>query len=253
MKILLADDEMIFLEFMREIIDWDKYGCEIWACVRDGRAAIDQLSTEKIDIAFIDISMPLMSGIEVCREVRKKRLPVKLVIITGHDEFSFAYQAIKIGIDDYLLKPFTKDELALTLQKMVDQIKETAEKVPEKKIEEMGDGKTKYEIMAYAIDDFLMQNYNQKSLYLSEIANAMGFESSYLRRIYKVTRGITITQKLEDIRISKAKQYLESGRYQNQEISDLVGFSDPFYFSRCFKKHCGITPSEYRNQISVDG
>lgn len=58
---------------------------------------------------------------------------MKLVIITGHDEFSFAYQAIKIGIDDYLLKPFTKDELALTLQKMVDQIKETAEKVPEKR------------------------------------------------------------------------------------------------------------------------
>lgn len=247
-RVLLADDESIFLEFMQTILNWEKYGCEICACARDGRAALDGILSQKPEVAFIDISMPLMSGIEVCREVRKRQLPVKLIIVTGHDEFSFAYQAIKIGIDDYLLKPFTREELAETVKKAMRGIRESEASGGEKKLEDMGEGKTKYEIMSHAIEEYLSQNYGKKSLSLPEIAAAIGFESSYLRRVYKLTRGITIMQKLEDIRITKAKQYLESGRYQNQEISELVGFSDPFYFSRRFKQCCGMTPSEYRQK-----
>lgn len=247
-QILLADDESIFLEFMQTILHWEKYGCEICACAKDGRAALDAILSKKPDLAFIDISMPLMTGIDVCREVRKRKLPVKLIIVTGHDEFSFAYQAIKIGIDDYLLKPFTHEELAEAVQKAVQGLEQTGAAGGEKKIEDMGEGKTKYEIMSHAIEEYLSQNYGKKSLSLPEIAAAMGFESSYLRRVYKMTKGITIMQKLEDIRITKAKQYLESGRYQNQEISELVGFSDPFYFSKRFKQCCGITPSEYRQK-----
>ena len=247
-RILLADDESIFLEFMQTILNWGKYGCEICACVKDGRAALDVILSEKPDVAFIDISMPLMDGIEVCREVRKRKLPVKLVIVTGHDEFSFAYQAIKIGIDDYLLKPFTREELTEAVQKAVQGLEQAETAGSEKKLENMGEGKTKYEIMSHAIEEYLNQNYGKKSLSLQEVATAMGFENSYLRRVYKMTKGITIMQKLEDIRITKAKQYLESGSYQNQEISELVGFSDPFYFSKRFKQCCGITPSEYRQK-----
>lgn len=99
-RILLADDESIFLEFMQTILNWGKYGCEICACVKDGRAALDAILSEKPDVAFIDISMLSWMEFEVCREVRKRKLPVKLVIVTGHDEFSFAYQAIKIGMID---------------------------------------------------------------------------------------------------------------------------------------------------------
>ena len=140
-RILLADDESIFLEFMQTILNWGKYGCEICACVKDGRAALDVILSEKPDVAFIDISMPLMDGIEVCREVRKRKLPVKLVIVTGHDEFSFAYQAIKIGIDDYLLKPFTREELTEAVQKAVQGLEQAEAAGSEKKLENMGGGK----------------------------------------------------------------------------------------------------------------
>lgn len=243
-QVLLADDEPIFLEYMQNILKWDTFHCHICSCQREGKAALDSIERLQPDIAFLDICMPLMDGIEICRIVKKKQLPVKLILMTGHDEFSFAYQAIKIGIDDYLLKPFSQEELAETLQKILSSINEGTPK--ENAIEHMGEGSTKYEIMAYAIDEYLNQNYMKQSLSLTTIANDLGFESSYLRRIYKITTGTTIIQKLEDIRISKAKSYLSSGKYQSQEISEMVGFSDQFYFSKRFKKCCGISPSEYK-------
>lgn len=246
-KVLLADDELIFLEFMQKIIDWKAYDCEICACVKDGKVALETILSKNPDIAFIDISMPLMDGIEVCKILREKKIPLKLILVTGHDEFSFAYQAIKIGIDDYLLKPFDQAELLDVLKKVLVNLDEKKEEeYREKKIEQMGEGKTKYEIMSHAIEEYLNMNYTNPSLSLLTIADAMGFESSYLRRVYKTTMGITIMRKLEDIRISKAKEYLKAGNYQNQEISEKVGFSDPFYFSKRFKQCCGITPSEYR-------
>ncbi len=250
-RVLLADDESIFLEFMQSIIDWKSFGCEICAAVKDGKSALEAIRTFQPEIAFIDINMPIMNGIELCRAVREQNAEVKLILVTGHDEFSFAYQAIKIGINDYLLKPFSGEELEEALKKAIGGLANGAESDEDKKIGHLEEGKTKYEIMAYKIDEYLNENYRRRSLGLAEIAAAMGFENSYLRRVYKTATGITIMQKLEEIRISRAKQYLESGKYQNQEISEMVGFSDQYYFSRRFKQLCGVSPSEYRkNKIS---
>lgn len=98
-------------------------------------------------------------------------------------------QAIKIGIDDYLLKPFTREELTEAVQKAVQGLEQAEAAGSEKKLENMGEGKTKYEIMSHAIEEYLNQNYGKKSLSLQEVATAMGFENSYLRRVYKMTKG----------------------------------------------------------------
>ena len=192
--------------------------------------------------------MPLLNGIEVCQAVREKGLPVKLIIMTGHDEFSFAYQAIKIGIDDYLLKPFCKEELLDTLKKVTLSLSQMQNNASNGALITMAESSTKYEIMAHAINEYLTKNYDKNSLTLTAIANDLGFESSYLRRTYKTVTGMTIMQKLEDIRISQAKYLLLTGKYQNQEIAGMVGFSDPFYFSKRFKQSCGMSPTEYRHK-----
>lgn len=101
--------------------------------------------------------------------------------------------------------------------------------------------------MSGTINEYLNGNYDKTSLTLATIAGDLGFESSYLRRVYKVTTGMTIMQKLEEIRINQAKYLLSSGRYQSHKIAGMVGFSDPFYFNRRFKKSCGMTPTEFRN------
>lgn len=248
-QVLLADDENIFLEFMQNIINWAEQDCRICGCAANGRAALDGIVSQRPDIAFVDISMPLLNGIEVCQAVREKEIPVKLIIMTGHDEFSFAYQAIKLGIDDYLLKPFSREELLEALHKVILSLGTRPETGRERTLGSMEEGSTKYEIMTGAINEYLAGHYDKPSLSLATIAGDLGFESSYLRRIYKVTTGMTIMQKLEEIRINQAKYLLSSGRYQSQEIAGMVGFSDPFYFSRRFKQSCGMTPTEYRNSL----
>ncbi len=246
-RVLLADDEPIFLEFMQNIIDWEAFGCQIGACRRDGKSAMSYLEEARPQLAFLDISMPQADGLEVCQFVRERGIETRLIIMTGHDEFSFAYKAIKLGIDDYLLKPFSREELIQSVKKAVAALERHAEGGEERAFDRLEEGSTKYEIMSQAIDEYLRENYARSSLNLTVIAGDMGFESSYLRRVYKFTTGMTIMQRLEEIRITQAKHLLLSGKYQNQEISEMIGFSDPFYFSRRFKQLCGMTPSEYRS------
>jgi two-component system response regulator YesN len=250
-RIMLADDELIFLEFMQNVIDWNAYGCRICCCKEDGISAYEYILENEPDIVFMDINMPKMNGLEVCKLLRDNKLSTKLIIMTAHDEFTFAYQAIKLGIDDYLLKPFDAEELIMTLVKIIDEIRreekfteDTAQslvKVPDILKEPVG----KYEILARRIDDYLRSNYHKETLSLDIIAADLGFENSYLRRIFKLKTGQTITQRLEDIRISQAKRLLRSGQYSHSEIANQVGFSDQFYFSKRFKQICGMTPTDY--------
>ncbi|MCI2048091.1 MAG: response regulator [Lachnospiraceae bacterium] len=250
-SILLADDESIFLDYMQKIIPWSQYGCRVDGCAGDGKAACRYIEEHRPDIAFIDISMPLADGIEVCTAAKQANAPTRLIIMTAHDEFSFAYRAIKLGIDDYLLKPFSREELVAALKKAIGSIRGASEPSPGSAIEDMEEGSTKLEIMKQAIDDYLLSHYRDASLSMTLIEKDLGFDSSYLRKVYKMKTGITIMQKLEDIRINRAKQLLLSGRYQHQEITEMVGFSDPFYFSKRFKQICGVTPTEYAKKRSA--
>lgn len=251
-RVLLADDELIFLEFLKNVIKWEDYGCKICACKEDGGSVYDYIIAERPDIAFIDISMPKKTGLEVCELLREENIPVKLIIITGHDEFSFAYQAIKLGIDDYLLKPFSREELKITLTKVTGSLeleRRDSQKAGtvEKELGEIRESATKYEIISRKVDEYLLEHYSDSSLSLDTIAQDFGFESSYLRRIYKWKNGVTIMQRLENIRIEKAKELLRSGNYRNRDIAVLAGFSDQYYFSKRFKQLCGRTPTEYKD------
>lgn len=255
-RILLADDELIFLDFLKNVIPWNDYGCEICACRQDGASAYEYIEKYKPDIVFIDINMPQKTGLEVCRLLKENNIWTKLVIMTGHDEFSFAYQAIKLGIDDYLLKPFSEEELETALKKVIGALEKERQNNYVKtdkaadEFESMEESATKYEIMSKRIEEYLFENYSKHFLSLEMIAQDLGFESSYLRRIFKWKTGITIMQKLEDIRIKKAKKLLCSGRYRNREIASMVGFSDQYYFSKRFKQICGMSPTEYRDSIT---
>ena len=251
-RVILVDDEAIFLDFMRSVIDWGSWQCEIVGCAEDGRRALDLIRKQKPDISFVDVNIPLADGLEVCRQVREKGLNTKLVIVTAHDEFQIAYQAIKMGINDFLLKPFDREELEKCLKKVLLELSGTEQSAEVERAEESS---TKFELMAAAIDDYLEKHYSDSKLSLQTLSLDMSFESSYLRRIYKAARGITIMQRLESIRLEAARRLLTSSRYQVQEISAMTGFSDTYYFSKRFKQMTGVTPTAYRNgkRMDLDG
>ena len=237
-NVLLVDDEEIFLEYMQNTFDWKRHQCQICACLNDGQSALEYISAHPVDVVFIDISMPRMNGLEVCERLAGAPDAPAFVITTAYDEFSFAYRAIKLGIADYLLKPFTTEELETALSKILGEMEtnhaEIAEK-EEKPEENMS--------LIGRIDAYLEQHYTEAGLTVARIAKDLRFENSYLRRIYKRSSGITISERLEELRMQHARKLLTDTKLLNSEIAAACGFSDQYYFSRRFKQLCGCTPT----------
>lgn len=245
-EVLLVDDEEIFLEYMQQAIDWPAYDCRICASHTNGLKALEYIITNRPDIVFLDINIPNMDGIEVCEKIRAAGLDTSIVITTAHDEFSFAYKAIKMDIVDYMLKPFTTQELEDVLQKVLKRLPSkdfsfhSSETAKPKKMKEQW--------LLQQIEYYIAAHYTETDLTIGKKAEALRFENSYLRRIYKRATGITITQKIEMLRIQQAKELLESGSYSNREIAERVGYSDQYYFSKRFKQLCQDTPTDYRKK-----
>jgi len=118
MKVMIADDEKLFRDYLRTLIPWGDYGLRIVAEARNGAEALEQAAEHKPDIALIDINMPVMDGLALTERLREASPDTAVVLITGHNEFEYARQAIRLGVEDYILKPFTKEELLLTLLKL---------------------------------------------------------------------------------------------------------------------------------------
>lgn len=123
-KIILVDDEEIYLQYMKTMIPWEKYQCEICGCAQNGNDALRLAEEINPDIIFMDIDMAQMNGLEASSILREEKNTVKIIIMTAHDEFNLAQKAIKLKVDDYLLKPFDEDELINSLNQCLKQIEE---------------------------------------------------------------------------------------------------------------------------------
>ncbi len=127
LRILIVDDMPIFLEYLRGCIDWKGYGFEICGEAHDGREALEKLDDCCPDVLLADITMPYVNGLELARIVAERYPDISTILITGNSEFEYARQAVKIGVCDYIVKPFEKEELILSLLKLRDNVNRALE------------------------------------------------------------------------------------------------------------------------------
>ena len=121
-SVFAVDDEPIVLEGIRSKIDWEGSGFTFAGEATDGEIALSMIHEIKPDILITDIKMPFMDGLQLAQAIKQTQPWIKIIILSGHDEFDYAKKAISIGIEDYLLKPFTPDELLASLNKTAVQI-----------------------------------------------------------------------------------------------------------------------------------
>lgn len=115
-QVLIVDDEPFVRQGIKVIIDWESYGFQIAAEAKNGLEAIELMKTQKFDLVFMDVRMPGMSGLEASAKIRSsisKR--IKIVLLSGFSEFTYAQEALKYNISHYLLKPLDPDELVKIL------------------------------------------------------------------------------------------------------------------------------------------
>lgn len=127
-KVLIADDESIIREGILSSINWQQLGLEVVAEAEDGEEALELARQHNVHILLVDLNMPIMNGMSLIKHMREELPDCKIIIITGHDEFAYAQAAIRLDVDDYILKPVNPAQLADVLTKITKQMASSLEK-----------------------------------------------------------------------------------------------------------------------------
>ncbi len=122
LKVFLVEDESIVRENLRDSIMWQQYGYQFAGEASDGEMALPMIRKVKPDVLITDIKMPFMDGLALSGIVSQEFPQMKIIIISGYSEFEYARQAIRAGVEQYLLKPVTRSALQKTLQEIKDKI-----------------------------------------------------------------------------------------------------------------------------------
>ena len=128
-KVFLAEDEIVVREGIRNNIPWDQTQYSLAGEAPDGEIALTMIQDIKPDILITDIRMPFMDGLTLSRIVKKALPWIKIIILSGHDEFEYAREAISIGIEEYILKPVSAQEILKTMDKVAKHIDEEREEL----------------------------------------------------------------------------------------------------------------------------
>ncbi len=118
---IIVDDEMNIREMLLSIGDWAKYGIEVVGLAKDGKEALDLMNHHSPDLIILDMNMPRMSGTDLISTIQKRNIDVKIIVLSGYEEFTYAKASLSGGAIAYLLKPLDRNELCRALEKFVQQ------------------------------------------------------------------------------------------------------------------------------------
>ncbi|HUU26191.1 MAG TPA: response regulator [archaeon] len=122
LKVMIVEDEELIREGLRKNIEWESLGLEVVGSAENGVEAIQLCKSLKPDILITDIRMPIVSGLELIEKVKADNEDTVFIIISGYDDFTYAQQAIKYGVNDYFLKPIELEKLTEKLRVLSSQI-----------------------------------------------------------------------------------------------------------------------------------
>lgn len=155
LKVFLVEDESVIRDGLRDNIPWEQYGYRFVGEAADGEMALPLIRKTRPDVLITDIKMPFMDGLSLSRIVSKELPEMKIIIISGYDDFEYARQAIEVGVDQFLLKPITR----LTLKKTLLEIRDKIEKEMDK-----NDYQMQYQAEMHIYEQFSRRRFMEKLL-----------------------------------------------------------------------------------------
>ena len=243
-RVMIIDDEQSARKLMRASINWESLDMEVVGEAASGIEAINVIDEMKPDIAFVDISMPFMNGIEFT-EVATKRYPHLIIIImTALDQFEYARKCVSLPVFEYMLKPMVRAEVLGVLEKAKAKLDD---ELKDRQIENQKENTSAREMEPNTIDQiksFIEKNYTDPQINLASVAQNFGFSASYLSRKFKQEVGKNFVEYLTECRMKAAIKLAEANQKMFHTSSE-VGIPDPNYFGRCFKKYTGMSYSDY--------
>lgn len=250
--LLVVDDEPLLVRGIRTFVDFDALAITKLYVATDGAEALELFSAHRPDMVLADINMPKMNGLDFAAQAKELKPDVKIAMITGYDYFDYALAALKLGVDDYILKPVSKKDIQEILQKLTARVQEAkrAHEVSQLVVGLIPEDGGTAEASSYKkqIQQEINAHIGDKHFSLSYLANALSLSSSYLSSLFKTLYGTTFQNYMITARLDRAKILLLSTDMKVYEIAAAVGFEDPNYFSAAFKKQFGASPNRYKEQ-----
>ena len=215
----------------------------------NGKAGLDLILTHVPDIIITDIEMPKMSGIELIKELRKHPITnhIPIVILSSKDTDYNQIKGYHAGADDYVTKPFNKEILQNKVFAILEQRKRYLQhaKVRFNSIQNQELPQSYDDIFLKKAIEHIELHYKDEQFSVEDIAKYMSISRVQLYRKFKTIAGINPQDFIKNYRLEKAVVLLKTKKYRIADVAFAVGFNEPHYFSSCFLKHYGVTPSKF--------
>ena len=238
MRLVVVEDEIRSRHGLVELIQSIDPRCKVVGQAVNGQQGLQQLGALAPDVAFVDIRMPVMGGLEMIREARRLELKCDFVVVSAYAEFEYARQALLLGARDYLIKPITLEDVERVLNGLMPP-PEAAAPPPQ------------HPAVRKALET-IHQNY-AKRIGLEELSDQLQMTGEYLSYLFRRDVGVTFSTYLRNYRIERACERMRSGDISTYELAQSVGFSDAKYFCRVFRQVTGQSSGEYLKGLADGG
>ena len=242
-NVYIADDEVWIILGLKKLLDKLNIDARVVGTANNGLTAKEEIARFKPDVVFADIRMPGLSGLELLQEIPDVSPDSKVVIISGYAEFAYAQEAVQHHAYDYLLKPIKEEELSRVMTAILnDQSEDGAENE---------DGEGAYDFDNKLIDNVIsdIREHYMEDISLTSLSSKYNISMGHLSKMIKENLKVNFSDYIASLRIQRAKELLRDDSMSIQEIAEIVGYNDYFYFTKVFKKIEGISPSKYRKSI----
>lgn len=250
--VLLAEDNREMRNYIEQMLE------EHFRIITadNGQEAYEITRQTDPDILVTDIMMPVMDGMELCKKIKqeKETSHIPVIMLTAKGEEEDKIRGLKTGADDYITKPFHPDELLQKLKNIASYRKSIWERFQKSSILEPTD------IAVTSFDEKFLKNavraveehIDDPEFDVSGLVAQTGMSRSVMYRKLKALTGQSANEFINTIRLKRAAQLLKKQKLSVSEITYMVGYNDPQYFSKCFKKQFGETPSQYASRTNTN-
>jgi signal transduction histidine kinase/DNA-binding response OmpR family regulator len=244
-KILIVEDNQEVRALIRQGLEGHYYVVEAGS----GDEGIEVARTQPVDLIVSDVMMPRMNGIELCQLLKSNELTshIPIILLTAKADHESKLEGLRTGADDYLVKPFNMQELQARIANLISQRK--------KLIRKYNQGLTihPHEVTVTSLDEQFIRraitlvenNLDNLNLGVDMMAGELGMSRTNLHRKLKSITGLATSEFIQDFRLRRAAQLISKKADTISQIAYQTGFNDQSYFTKCFKKKFGKTPSDY--------
>ncbi|WP_418262476.1 hybrid sensor histidine kinase/response regulator transcription factor [Flavobacterium faecale] len=245
LTVLLVEDNVELRKFMRDLLIKRYHILE----AENGKVGYKIAQKEQVDLIVSDVIMPVMTGTELCSLIKEdiKTSHIPVILLTSRSSLIFKLEGLESGADDYISKPFNVTEFELRVKNLLNSISRLRQKMTSTEIVQPD------EIVLSSLDEKLYKkalqiveaNIGNEEFDVLFFCEELGVSRTVLFKKIKAWTDFTPNEFIQHIRLMKGAQLLEQEKLSVSEISYSLGFKNPKYFSKCFSKKFGKTPTEY--------